>query len=99
MNAYYFFTLPLKTKNTKFVKIETMYSEAKKIHIAEAVLKVSNGDVLNELEAVLKKAAKKPTAKKISAHQFTGLLTTKDAALMEKAIQEGCETIQPDDWK
>jgi hypothetical protein len=76
-----------------------MYSEAKKIHIAEEVLKLSNGDILKELEAVLKKAAKKPVDKKISAHQFSGLLSKKDALLMEKAIQDGCETIQPDDWK
>lgn len=76
-----------------------MYSAAKKIHIAEEVLKISNGDVLNELEAVLKKADKKAKAPKVSAHQFSGLLTKKDATLMEKAIQEGCETIEPDDWK
>jgi TRAP-type C4-dicarboxylate transport system substrate-binding protein len=89
----------IETKNTKFVQNGNMYSEAKKIHIAEAVLKVSSNDVLDELEAVLKKAAKKPAAKKISAHQFSGLLTKKDATLMEKAIKDGCETIHADDWK
>lgn len=39
-----------------------------------------------------------PASKK-SAHDFVGLLSKKDVQLMEKAIEEGCEQIHPDDWK
>ena len=36
--------------------------------------------------------------KKASAHDFLGLLSKKDAKLMDDAIKEGCEKINPDDW-
>jgi hypothetical protein len=41
--------------------------------------------MVNELEAVLNKAAKKPSPKKTSAHQFTGLLTNKRCRLDGKS--------------
>jgi predicted HTH domain antitoxin len=37
--------------------------------------------------------------KKLSAHDFVGILSKEDAILMEQAITEGCEKIHPDDWK
>ena len=54
--------------------------------------------VLIELESVLKKAAAKDQPQ-LSAHEFVGLWSKEDAALIEKAIEEGCEQIHPDDWK
>jgi acetolactate synthase small subunit len=37
--------------------------------------------------------------KKQSAHDFVGIVSKKDAKLMEQAIEEGCEQIHPNDWK
>jgi hypothetical protein len=48
---------------------------------------------------VLKKARGKTKAKKASAHDFVGLWSAKDAKLITKAIEEGCEQIHEDDWK
>jgi len=62
-----------------------MCTEARKIQLIEEVLKVSNEATLNELESVLKKTGKK---KKPSAHEFSGIWTKKDAALIEKAIKD-----------
>jgi hypothetical protein len=76
-----------------------MFTEARKIHLIEAVLKVSNEAVLVELETVIKKMPAKLEKKKVSAHDFLGVWSKKDAALIEKAIQESCEQIHEDDWK
>lgn len=76
-----------------------MYAEARKINLIEAVLRVSNEAVLAELETVIKKIPAKQEKRKMSAHDFLGVWSKKDAALIEKAIQETCEQINEDDWK
>ena len=76
-----------------------MFTEARKINLIEAVLKVSNEATLIELETVLKKTKRKKGKQPFSAHEFSGIWSKKDAALMEKAIEEGCEQIHEDDWK
>ena len=76
-----------------------MFTEARKINLIEAVLKVSNEATLIELETVLKKTKPKKGKQSFSAHEFSGIWSKKDAALMEKAIEEGCEQIHEDDWK
>lgn len=76
-----------------------MYSEARKMHLIEDLLKVKNEAVLIEIETVLKKAAQNGQPAKSSAHEFVGLWSKEDAAVIEKAIEEGCEQIHPDDWK
>jgi hypothetical protein len=65
-----------------------MFTEARKIHLIEAVLKVSNEAVLVELETLIKKMPAKQEKKKIWAYDFLGVWSKKDAALIEKAIQE-----------
>ncbi len=76
-----------------------MYSEARKLHIIEEVLKIKSETALMEIEAMVSKAIGFKKAKKASAHDFLGLLSEKDASLMDAAIKEGCEQINPDDWK
>lgn len=76
-----------------------MYPEARKIHLIEEVLKVENEDVLLALENVLKSAGLVITSRRPSAHEFSGSWSREDAALIEKAIEDGCEEIHPDDWK
>ena len=75
-----------------------MFTESRKIQLIEEVIKTSNESTLREIESVLKEAKTKK-AKKNSAHTFLGLWTKKDARLIEKAIEEGCEQINADDWK
>jgi len=75
-----------------------MITEAKKLHIIEEVLKINNDAVLMEIEAALDKNLREGR-KKRSAHDFSGLLSEKDASLIDAAIEEGCEKIDPDDWK
>ena len=75
-----------------------MFTESRKMHLIEEVLKIKNEDTLSELESVLKKSKKVKNAKP-SAHDFAGLLSKKDASLIEKAIQDGCEQIHINDWK
>ena len=76
-----------------------MFTETRKINLIEAVLKESNETTLMELESVIKKSKPEPSKQRLSAHKFSGLLTKKDAALIEKAVEEGCEQIHKDDWK
>lgn len=75
-----------------------MYSEARKIHLIEEVIKVKNDAVLTEIETILNayhdKAKKKP-----NIYDFVGILSKKDADIMSKAIAEACETIDENDWK
>lgn len=76
-----------------------MFTEARKIQLLEDVLKLSNENTLEEIEAVLKKSATKQPVQTKSAHEFSGLWSKKDAVLIEKAITEGCNQILQDDWK
>jgi hypothetical protein len=78
-----------------------MYKEARKIHLIEGVLKVTNEATLSELEKVLKKSGKKTRSKKKKPgiYDFVGILSAKEASEMRKVIEETCETINPNDWK
>ncbi len=76
-----------------------MYSDSKKIQLIEEVLKLDNNTILKELELVLKKSRKPALTKKSSAHDLLGLWSVKDSELIEKAIEQGCEQIHPDEWK
>jgi hypothetical protein len=37
--------------------------------------------------------------KRPSAHEFAGLISQDDLKLINAAIEEGCENIDPDGWK
>jgi hypothetical protein len=37
--------------------------------------------------------------KELSIYDFVGILSKKESNEMRKAIEETCETINPDDWK
>lgn len=75
-----------------------MYSEAKKIHLIEEVLKVKNDAVLDEIESILSKHNKKGV-KKSDIYDFVGIISKNDAEEMKQAIAESCETIDEKDWK
>ena len=63
---------------------------ARKIHIIEEVLKLSNEATLAELETVVN-CSLKGKNKKLSIYDFVGVLNKKEAAQMKKAIHETCE--------
>jgi len=74
-----------------------MQTEARKISLIEAVLKISNDAILAELENVLKKSKQKEES--LSAKDFLGVWSKEDAELISNAIEESCEQINEDDWK
>ena len=61
------------------------------------MLKVQDEKILSKLEEVIEKSGK--TEKSRSAWDFVGIWNKEDAEAIEKAIEEGCEQIHPDDWK
>ena len=74
-----------------------MYTEAKKLHIIEEVLKVDNDAVLAELENVLSNSNSLKSKKAFSG--FHSDLSLDEVNEMERNIKEGCEQINEDDWK
>jgi hypothetical protein len=78
-----------------------MFTESRKIQLAQNVLKETNETLLLEMENVLKNAKNKTGSKKkkISIYDFVGMLTEKEADDMTKAITESCEKIDTDEWK
>lgn len=75
-----------------------MFTEARKLHLIDEVLKTSNEETLLALESLLKKP-KKIKTKKVSIYDFVGVLSSKEAAQIEKTIAETSETIYENDWK
>ncbi|HXL55745.1 MAG TPA: hypothetical protein VN958_05780 [Chitinophagaceae bacterium] len=78
-----------------------MYTEARKLHIIEAVLKTENDAVLEAIEMIVENdntinISKKPKAK---FSDLLGALTHEEAEAMKQAIEENFEKINPDDWK
>lgn len=75
-----------------------MYGEARKLHLIEEILKVENDDVLLQVESLLANS-KHETNARTDFNTFAGMMSDKEADAFEKAIESGCETINPDDWK
>ena len=76
-----------------------MFTESRKINLIQELMNVNTAAVLSELETVLAKSKKADPAKPLSAHDFVGRWSKKDAALIEKVIENGCEQIHEDEWK
>ncbi len=74
-----------------------MYTDRRKIHIIESVLKTHDEKTLSALEQVIVKSEK--NVKRKSASEFVGIWNNEDAETIEKAIEENCEQIHLDDWK
>lgn len=77
-----------------------MYTEARKIHLIEQVLKVNSEELLVQLESVFAKSQRQVVKeKKVSIYDFVGVLSQKEIGQMKQAIEETSETVHPDDWK
>jgi len=74
-----------------------MYSEVKKLHLIEELLKVKDDSILEEIERTLSSAH--TSAKKKSFTEFAGKISAEDLDKMEKDIKEHCGQIIEDDWK
>ena len=75
-----------------------MNGEARKLHLIEALLKENNDAVLNEVEMALSRSALKAVPRKRFS-ELTSSISKEEAEQLEKIIEEGCEQINPDDWK
>lgn len=75
-----------------------MSGEAKKLHLIEKLLKISDESVLEEVENVLSRG-KLQVAHKKSFKEFAGKMSDEEVMEMERIIEQGCEQIHPDDWK
>ena len=78
-----------------------MFTEARRIHLLEDVLKITNESTLVELETIVKKTKKKAALKKkkLNIYDYFGILSNKEATKMKKVISETCEQIDADAWK
>ena len=75
-----------------------MYSEARKLHIIEAVLKTDNEATLDAIEMIVDRDM--PVVKSRAKYsELLGVLTNEEADAMKKTIEENFEKINPDDWK
>jgi hypothetical protein len=83
---------------SKFDEMLFMFTEFKKIQLINDMMLVQDVDILNRIDAILKQDRKVLKRKKKSAQSFTGIISKKDALMMTKAIEEGCEQIDADGW-
>lgn len=72
--------------------------EAKKLYLIEEILKIENEALLAEVETVIARG-KLHAVKRKSFTEFAGMMTDEEVNELDKAIAEGCETINADDWK
>ena len=75
-----------------------MYTESKKLHLIEELLKVDNDNLLDELESVLNRS-KGEFPHSNGSQSFSGNLTLEEVNELERNILDGCEQINEDDWK
>jgi hypothetical protein len=75
-----------------------MSSDARKMHLLEEVIKLQDEAILSQLEHVLLHPSLENKPKN-SARNLVGIFDENDLEVMEKAIDEGCGQVNPDDWK
>lgn len=75
-----------------------MFGETKKIHIIEEILKISDANILQEVEDILLNHNRKIVKDK-NFSAFAGSLTDEDVNELQVIIDTGCEKINTDDWK
>jgi hypothetical protein len=76
-----------------------MYSEVKKLHLIEKLLKVTDDSILKKIEGMLLDAPSKDQPEKKSISDFIGSIPKEDLDQMERDINEHCRQISQDDWK
>jgi hypothetical protein len=76
-----------------------MFTESRKLHIIEAVLKTTNEAILGAIEKIV--AQDNATGKRTKARfsDLLGVLTPEEAESMKRTIEDNFEKINPDNWK
>lgn len=74
-----------------------MYTEAKKLHLIEYLLKEQNEQILNKVEKLLTGNSSSPKTDKFK--DFKSVLNADEIDALEKTIHDGCEQIDESDWK
>jgi len=67
-----------------------IYTESKKLHLIEFLIKENNADVLKKVEKILTASSDKPSPKFVN---FSNKLNQKELEAFEKNIEDGCEQI------
>ena len=73
-----------------------IYTESKKLHLIESIIKETNEDILRSIEKILTASPKVPSEK---FADFSNKLTIAELEEFEKNIETGCEQINENDWK
>lgn len=76
-----------------------MYTEIRKLHLIEEVLKINNEHTLSALEAILNESLQKKEILENRLDEFAGIWSKDEAQEIENAILESCKQINPNDWK
>lgn len=77
-----------------------MYSQARKLHLIEEVLKIQSEATLIAIENFLNKSKEINDQGTTSGFRdFSGIWGKDEAEERERIIEDSCETIHPDDWK
>lgn len=76
-----------------------MFTEARKLHLIEEVLKIGDEHTLSVLEAILKKTAIHEDSSENPFTALSGIWSEEEALEIETAISENCEQVNRDDWK
>lgn len=81
-----------------------MVTEARKLLVIEQVLKIKSEKKLAAIEDFVKRVLATPKIEENDIvpspyHEFAGIWSEEEAAEVERAIQESCETVDPNDWK
>lgn len=77
-----------------------MQTEARKLHIIEAVLKTENDDLLRTVEIMFNNTSVAgPNKKSERFADLFGTITNEEAKEMKLTIEDNFEQINPDDWK
>lgn len=75
-----------------------MYTDTRKLHIIDDILRTDNVAVLAQMESLLNES-KKTAMNKDRFKEFCGVWTKEEADEISRIIEESCETINPEDWK
>ena len=78
-----------------------MYSEVKKLHLIEEVLKINSEATLIALENFLQSnsSTKTQISESIRFNKFSGIWSEEEAEEVEKNIAKSCDAIDSNDWK
>jgi hypothetical protein len=73
-----------------------IYTESKKLHLIEFLIKENNEEVLKKVEKILMASTGNSSSKFAN---FSNKLNKQELEEFERNIEDGCEQINENDWK